>query len=185
MLKGGGYLTVRVGRGTASSTTFFWGSSTPVFGNISSPQVEGDLGDGAYLFDPQGGIRSQITYPCVLSCADPAAGKIALAPVIYDPAGDDASNPHGEIITIAAVGSPVDLTRKVLVLGGHVVELPIGTVLQPGERLQVRSGRGTSSRLVRYWQSDGPLLGNAGGSVRLRNSEGTLLTCRAWGSASC
>ncbi len=186
VLKAGGYLTARVGTGTATGSTFYFGSTSSIFGNISSPAVAGELGDGIYLFDPQGDIRSHVTYPCVRSCTDPAAGRLAFGPVVYDAPGDDAVHPTGESISISAVGtSPVDLTRKVLVLNSHVMELPVGTVLQPGEKLVVRSGKGTSSRLVRYWQSPSALLSNSGGVVTLRNTEGTPLTCRSWGSGRC
>lgn len=186
VLKAGGHLTVHVGRGTATATRFYWGSSTPIFGNISSPAAAGDVGDGVYLFDPHGDIRSHITYPCVLSCTDPAAGRLAFSSVAYDAPGDDAVNPNGESVSIFVVGTtPVDLTRKVLTLNSHVMELPVGTVLQPGERLTVHSGTGTPSRLVRYWGSPSGLMANAGGVVELRNTEGTPLTCRSWGTGRC
>ena len=143
MLPPGGYLTARAGTGSATASTFYWGSGTPMFGNISSPAVAGDLGDGVYLFDPQGDIRSHSTYPCVPSCADTAAGRVTIDPRAPTRRATTAANPRARYIAIAATGSPVDLTRKVLVVNGHVMELPVGSVLQPGERLQVRSGAGT------------------------------------------
>lgn len=186
VLKPGAYLTVHVGKGTATGSRFYWGEPGPIFGNISSPAAAGDLGDGAYLFDPHGDIRSHVTYPCVRSCTDPAAGRLAIGPVVYDAPGDDAVHPNGESISLSVVGtSPVDLTRKVLVLNSRVMEMPVGTVLQPGEKLVVRSGTGTSSRLVRYWQSSSSLLSNSGGVVTLRNTEGTPLTCRSWAGGRC
>lgn len=185
VLRAGGHVTVRGGTGTPTSSTFFFGSPSAMFSNISSPAVAGDLGDGVYLFDPQGDIRSHVTYPCMRECADPAAGALTFGSVVHDAEGSDAENPGGEYVTITAQGRPVDLTRKVLVLGGHVMELPIGTVLQPGERFRVHSGRGTPGPLVRYWQSDGALMSNAGGEVLLRNSEGTPLACRDWGTGAC
>ena len=186
VIKAGGFVTAYVGKGTATSSTFYFGSDSSIFGNISSPAVSGDLGDGIYLFDPQGDIRSHVTYPCVVSCTDPEAGRVAISTVNPNAEGDDGTNPQGEYITVAALGTqPVDLTRKVLVVNSHVMELPVGTVLQPGEKLRVRSGRGVSSRLERFWQSSGPLLSNDGGAALLRNTEGTPLSCRAWGTGRC
>jgi hypothetical protein len=33
------------------------------------------LGDGAYLFDPQGDIRAWMTYPCVGTCPQPLSDR--------------------------------------------------------------------------------------------------------------
>ena len=37
-----------------------------------------DMGDGAYLFDPQGDLRAWQIYPCLVACSDPLAGKVEL-----------------------------------------------------------------------------------------------------------
>lgn len=50
----GASVLVRVGRGTADADTFFWGLPEPVFEN---------LGDGGYLFDPQGDLRAYDIWP--------------------------------------------------------------------------------------------------------------------------
>jgi micrococcal nuclease len=42
---------------------FYYGLSSPIFENPSSSPVY--LGDGAYLFDPQGDLRGWQQYPCV------------------------------------------------------------------------------------------------------------------------
>ena len=36
------------------------------------------VGDGAYLFDPQGDLRAWMTYPCRLGCTDPYTGALEL-----------------------------------------------------------------------------------------------------------
>jgi endonuclease YncB( thermonuclease family) len=56
----GGTVTFHVGRGTSSGTTFYWGLWAPAFEN-----ARGDargMGDGAYLFDPQGDLRAWSMY---------------------------------------------------------------------------------------------------------------------------
>lgn len=56
----GGAVTVRVGRGAASGSVFHWGLGEPAFEN---PVGDGRaVGDGAYLFDPDGDLRSWHTY---------------------------------------------------------------------------------------------------------------------------
>ena len=42
---------------------FYYGLSSPIFENVTSKPVY--LGDGAYLFDPQGDMRGWHQYPCV------------------------------------------------------------------------------------------------------------------------
>ena len=34
------------------------------------------MGDGAYLFDPQGDLRASMTYPCRIACTDPYQGAV-------------------------------------------------------------------------------------------------------------
>ncbi len=56
VVRAGGSVTVYVGRGQASGAEFFWGQTLPVFENVT-----GDgrgVGDGGYLFDPQGDLRA-------------------------------------------------------------------------------------------------------------------------------
>lgn len=42
---------------------YYYGLSSPIFENVTSKPVY--LGDGAYLFDPQGDLRGWHQYPCV------------------------------------------------------------------------------------------------------------------------
>jgi endonuclease YncB( thermonuclease family) len=63
----GGSITVRVGDGEDTDTTLYWGLDDPIFEN---PRKDGrGMGDGAYLFDPQGDLRAWAMYPCYLNCA--------------------------------------------------------------------------------------------------------------------
>jgi len=57
----GDHATVHVGRGTDSFDTFYWGVHYPLFNNINNAK---QIGDGAYLFDPQGDLRAWQIYPC-------------------------------------------------------------------------------------------------------------------------
>jgi endonuclease YncB( thermonuclease family) len=59
-------VTLRVGAGIDTDTTFYWGLSDPVFEN-ARPDGRG-MGDGAYLFDPDGDLRAWMMYPCRYAC---------------------------------------------------------------------------------------------------------------------
>jgi endonuclease YncB( thermonuclease family) len=63
----GGSVTVSVGRGVDTGSAFYWGLGHPIFENAT--QDGRGLGDGAYLFDPQGDVRAWMTYPCYVNCA--------------------------------------------------------------------------------------------------------------------
>ena len=61
----GATLKVHVGSGTDRRLRKFWGARRPLFENAS---VDGSRGDGAYLLDPDGDIRSFNIYPCLVDC---------------------------------------------------------------------------------------------------------------------
>jgi hypothetical protein len=56
----GGSIFVHVGRGRAHGTDFYWGFSHALFDET--------IGDGGYLFDPQGDLRAWDIYPCRYRC---------------------------------------------------------------------------------------------------------------------
>ena len=52
---------VRVGEGTDRGNTFHWGQDDPIFQNATRGRK--GIGDGGYLFDPQGDLRAWHLYP--------------------------------------------------------------------------------------------------------------------------
>ena len=73
-------LTLHTGRGTDRGLTRYWGLGVTLYPNVGPDH----LGDGAYLFDPQGDLRASMTYPCLVACEHPDQGALALA---ADPRG--------------------------------------------------------------------------------------------------
>jgi endonuclease YncB( thermonuclease family) len=63
----GGSVTLFVGSGQDTPTRFFWGLPSSIFGDFSDDGRW--LGDGAYLFDPQGDLRVESMYPCLVACS--------------------------------------------------------------------------------------------------------------------
>ncbi len=55
----GAAVRVRVGAGRSSATDFHWGLGAPAFENVDPAR---GMGDGAYLFDPQGDLRAWDIY---------------------------------------------------------------------------------------------------------------------------
>ena len=64
VIQPGARLTVRVGKGDDTLDTLYWGLRTPIFDNVNTAT---GIGDGAYLFDPQGDLRAWMIYPCMVS----------------------------------------------------------------------------------------------------------------------
>jgi endonuclease YncB( thermonuclease family) len=61
-----GSVMLRMGRGRSGGGTFFWGLGQPPFENPSYDRRA--IGDGGYLFDPRGNLRSWAMYPCAYAC---------------------------------------------------------------------------------------------------------------------
>jgi endonuclease YncB( thermonuclease family) len=180
----GKVLKLRIGKGTSTSSTFYWGNSVARFPNLTATAR---IGSGVYLFDPDGDVRTHATYPCIYgSCTAAAAGKVRIQ-ANYDAPGDDATNPNGEYVTVTSLSStPVDLSWHVVQVGGSTRELGEKTVLPTlGSTLRVYVGSGTSTRLVKYWGRSGGIMPNAGGAAELRTSESVRVACTSWGTGAC
>jgi hypothetical protein len=63
----GSSIYVHPGKGRNTSTHFYWGLSAAIFEDVTSSPTY--LGDGGYLFDPQGDLRRWQMYPCRWSCS--------------------------------------------------------------------------------------------------------------------
>jgi endonuclease YncB( thermonuclease family) len=180
----GGTLTLRMGKGTNTASTLFWGLTSAKFPNLYPPP--GSVGSGGYLFDPHGDIRAHATYPCIYRCSDPAIGKVSLRPH-YDAPGDDMQNPNGEYVDVTNTSSSaVDLSYRVVQVGGSTIEFGKGSVLPAlGSRIRVYVGKGATTKTVKYWGKTGAIMVNSGGSAELRTTEGFRIACASWGSGSC
>jgi endonuclease YncB( thermonuclease family) len=177
-------LRLRVGCGAGGALVQHWCLRESAFENVTGGF--GAMGDGAYLFDPQGDLRAWEVYPCLVACSDALAGKVRL----------DVQPRRDESISIANTsGGPVDL-------GGHLVKLhnagkpdqfvfgypfTAGTVLQPGETMVVDPGGDASddTRLRRHVGRGTFVLADGRGVVSLRTTDDLTTDCAAWGDASC
>ena len=169
-------LTVYVGGGTDTWTEFFWDVRTPIFENPTGG--ERAMGDGAYLFDPQGDLRASMTYPCRIACTDPYQGAVA---VTADPRGR-------ESVTVRNVAAfAVDLDGYRLQSPPYSYAFPRDSVLEPGEEMtiDVQGDPAEDSRLEKHWGETGPILNNGGDKVLVSSFRGVALACYAYGSASC
>ena len=169
-------ITVYTSHGTDTASRVFWNFNDPIFEN---PGDRHHLGDGAYLFDPQGDLRLGAQYPCLVACSDPLDGAISLA---VQPRG---SREYVDVRNVS--GGDVDLYGYQLLKPGYQYIFDPGSVLHAGERLRLYgAGRPSNdSRLVRYWGVGHPMFADGGGNIILRNFRDMTLSCDAWGSGRC
>jgi len=165
----GATVTLRVGPGASSGLTFHWGLRETIFQNI---------GDGAYLFDPQGDLRASMVYPCVVACADPNQGAVALT----------AQPRRDESVTVRNVSAhAVDLYGYALSKKSYSYAFGPDSVLAPGEQLEVEveGDPRDDTRLRRHWGLHAPVLRDGGDAIGLSTFSSIVLACDAWGDARC
>jgi hypothetical protein len=183
----GGELTLHVGCGPndpGAPLVLHWCRPDPIFENVLSDATH--LGDGGYLFDPQGDLRASFTYPCISLCADPLLGRVRVAVHPTSP----------EFVAVTNTGdAPADLegyTLKVHLPGrrdafilGHV--FGPGAAVGPGESMQVftEGSPDDDERLVTHMGRPGPVLADRGNAVSLRSLTDVVIDCAAWGTGSC
>jgi endonuclease YncB( thermonuclease family) len=169
-------LTVYVGKGTDTWTEFFWGLRNPIFENPGGG--ERAMGDGAYLFDPQGDLRAWMTYPCRTNCVDAYQGAVAVS-----------ARPRGrESVTVRNIGAgTIDLDGYLLQTPPYSYAFPRDSVLDPGEEMtiEVRGDPLEDTRLEKHWGRPRAILNNGGDKVRVTSFRGVELDCYAYGTASC
>lgn len=176
----GRYISVRSGTGSNTARDLYWGDSAARF---YKPTPEAVHAFGAFLFDPDGDIRSWTMYPCTWGCPETlsTAWNVSWG-ATYDPPGDDSANPNAETLNLSNTSRErIDVSYRVVTLLGYVTEFGPGTYLDPGETLRVHMGRGSESRLHKYMGRDHALLSNAGGSALIRSTDGFQIGCARWG----
>jgi endonuclease YncB( thermonuclease family) len=169
-------LTVFVGEGEDTFTELFWGRQNAVFDNAGAGEL--GLGDGAYLFDPQGDLRAWMQYPCRLNCADPNTGAIEIS----------ARDRKPEHVTLRNVSAQaVDLATYRLSSPPFSYAFSRDAVLNPGEEMEVEieGDPAQDTRLLKYWGETGPILDNRGDVIRLETFTGIQIGCYAYGSKVC
>jgi endonuclease YncB( thermonuclease family) len=172
-----GTVTVHTGQGVNAGTDFFWNYSHGLFNNVADNGI--GMGDGGYLFDPEGDLRAWMMYPCNWHCSDPLQNAVQ---VTGHPRGD-------ESVSVKNVsGSPVDLQGYQLLHQPHSYAFPAGSVLQPGEsmRVYVTGTPDDDTALVKYWGLGGPFLReNPGDYVKLSTLDYITVSCDSWGTGRC
>ena len=167
----GGRLRLHMGCGHDTASSLHWCQHSTVFENVTIGPPE--LGDGGYLFDPDGDLRASMIYPCLVACTDPLLGKVELqvhasAPeaVLLRNTSDEAIDVAGYILRLGVRGS-----RESFVFSEHLP--PSSTIPLHGVR-DLTPDRGGG-----YGFADG------GGVMQLVTPDDIVIACDAWGYGRC
>jgi micrococcal nuclease len=153
-----------------------WGSPPPAAGG-TAPDILIPLSPG--IPQDQGPDYAPFVLP---EATLPTAGPYILE-VIYDPPGDDRTDPNGEYIVFSNAGpEEADLAGWMVREGGGVTftfpQLPV----PPGSTIALHTGEGPGNSTSLYWNRTAPLLNNDGDTVALFDPSGTLVSTYSWGS---
>jgi endonuclease YncB( thermonuclease family) len=168
-------VTVYAGHGISAGLDFYWGLNVPPFQN---PGDSRHLGDGGYLFDPDGDLRAYMLYPCVVACTSPDQGAVRVNAHPEKPEYVDLTNTSTHL---------VDLYGYAMWIPGSSYPFGQGSLLVPGQtmRLYIAGDPLRDSAFTRFWGLPGYMLRDAGGWVRLSTFDYITLGCDAWGSGRC
>ena len=171
-----GSVTVYAGQGEHFGGEFFWNLTRPVFENTT--RDDRSIGDGAYLFDPQGDVRAWMIYPCKIGCNPGASGQIALG---IQPRND-------ESVSVTNTGpTTIDLEPYVLKSPPYSYSFPQGSVLGPGATIRVHTegDPAEDTGTDKYWGMTGSILDNNGDLATFGTYSDVIVACSAYGSKSC
>jgi endonuclease YncB( thermonuclease family) len=177
-------IRVHVGCGSNSDTDLHWCLRSSAFENVTYDSHA--LGDGAYLFDPQGDLRLSSIYPCVIDCSDPAEGRVRIDVHPNDP----------ESVSVTNTGAdPLGLYGYLLKLhnpnkrGTYIASYAFGpnATLDQGETLRIDLAGQPSddTRTRKHWPIGPNVLRDAEGVFSLRTFTDIVITCEAWGRGRC
>ncbi len=104
-------------------------------------------------------------------------GELSISEINADAEGDDRENLNGEFITFENTGTePLDLSEwTVADAAGATYIFPDGTILDSNQELTLHTGSGSNSPTDQYWGSNQPVWNNAGDTVIVRDSTGTMI----------
>ena len=172
----GGAIKVHASVGRHTATDYFWGLHEAPWENVVGGARA--MGDGGYLFDPQGDVRAFVQYPCRVNCVEPAKRRVTIK----------ATQRGNEYITLRNTSStPLDLTEYEIESIPWFYEFSPGTVLAPGQSLILYIQKGPARRgaIVKNWGFNQGLLADKKDAVTLRNPLGAPVVCDHWGGVRC
>ena len=108
--------------------------------------------------------------------------SLAVVEITADAPGNDNANPNAESVVFENTG------QNALALDGwtvrdaadHAYSFPDRFVLEPGERVTLRTGRGPDSQSELHWGATSAVWNNDGDTITVRNAAGELAVRRSY-----
>jgi len=201
-----GSITVHVGRGNDHDGIYYWDQDKVVFDNATNDKMQ--MGDGAYLFDPDSEMRAHVQYPCRVTCTEPLDNKLGVTARYMGIEHEwiTITNRSSEVVNlneyeIENVPYFYEFTSRDVIAPGKAITL---WLRQPhdvpadidGRKLLVTPSPGlsipgltdfASTSEFLSWGFDKGVLADDGDVVVLRNPEGAPVAgaCDEWGGFRC
>lgn len=163
-LSPGEIVRIRIGDGTDTSSTLYWGRSSGILRNS---------GHTVKLYTPHRQLVDCHGWGS-RSCGASKQGVAAAVDVSinWDAAGDDAANPNGEWVNLANhSSSDVRLDGYELYSDGKTYVFDSGDVIPSGHRMRVYNGSGNDAGLERYAANDMDAFANDADEIVLRATD--------------
>jgi endonuclease YncB( thermonuclease family)/P pilus assembly chaperone PapD len=172
----GATLTVYIGEGDNTDSTMYWGKSKGILNNG---------GDLVELRTPHRDVADCDAWGSSACPGDGVASKLMVTANFNAP-GNDLKNPNGEWVNITNTSSSViDLEGYQIEAFPEVYTLGTNSEIKPGERMRIYIGKGSETRLKKYWGNGAGILRNFGEYVRLRDANGAAVKHFYWPCTPC
>lgn len=176
---------LHVGSGTNKPNAhYYWNLDSAQFENVDYGI---SLGDGGYLFDPDGDLRAHFIYPCFprAGCTDAARGKLQVSKLEGEPAGNEGTDPNLEYVEITNTDTVQwQLEGYLLESYPYSYEFGPGDVLAAGQTLRLHVGKGSSGVedgvLIRHWGHSTSMFNSTGDWARLKTFQDVAVDCLAY-----
>jgi micrococcal nuclease len=107
---------------------------------------------------------------------------LAIVTIHADAAGNDNDNLNDEYVVLKNTGSSaIDVSGWTMSdEAGHTFEFPQGFVLDGGDTVTIRTGKGTNTDGTIYWGSNSAIWNNGGDTIVVRDGDGNVVLVREY-----
>ncbi|MBX3567661.1 MAG: lamin tail domain-containing protein [Rhizobiaceae bacterium] len=168
-------MLVRVGKGTDTATTKYWGNTGAIMSNTKG---------AVDLINTSGQTLLRHAWPLPYSGVTDYG--LVIDKVNYDAPGDDATNPNGEWLTIRNSSlAEQNLRNWQIQVGTNQLNSFADRALAPGEIITVYMGKGTSTANTLYWGKTAGIIADDGSTpIKLLTPNREVVEYHGWGVAA-
>lgn len=172
-------------RGSGSATPSGSSSTSPSTGSPSSSAKSSPSGSPGALSASPSASGSPSSSVSTSSSSSPSQSPSESATPTTGP--DDPDRTRERVWFTNTSDREADLSYTVAMVRDQIYEFPLGTVVEPGERLTLFTGMGETTRLRHFLGLGEPFLfaDPTGATAKIRTHDSVRIACVAWGAKSC